>query len=173
MIRLAGEADLEAILRVKDEAVANLKADGVNQWQDGYPNAQMFLEDIRHKSLFVYDDGRIQGMCNLSLENDPSYANIYNGEWLSKNKKYLVIHRIAVSNASRGKGIGKAMFQFAIEYAKTNNAISIRIDTHRDNFRMRSLLSKLGFIECGIIYLVNYQNIDNQRIGYEYLITKV
>lgn len=171
MIRLARAEDIDGILKVKDEAVVGLKADGVNQWQDGYPNAQMFLDDIKNKTLFVNDDGMVRAMCNLSFAIDPSYEQIYDGAWLTNSTKYLVIHRIAVNKASVGKGIGTELFRFAFDYGSMNNARSIKIDTHKDNFRMRSILCKLGYEECGKIYLVNYHNTDNMRIAYELLIT--
>lgn len=170
MIRLAETKDLEGILKIKEEAVAALKKDGVNQWQDGYPNYQAFLNDINKKTLYVYEDGMILGVCNLSFEIDPSYDVIHDGEWLTDNSKYLVIHRIAVGANSVGKGIAASMFNFARDYARKNNAKSIKIDTHINNFRMRNLLIKLGFIECGKIFLLNYYNNDNMRLAYELII---
>jgi hypothetical protein len=40
---------------------------------------------------------------------------------------------------------------------------NIRIDTHRDNVPMLSLLDKSGFERCGIIYLKN----GDERIAFQ------
>ena len=171
MIRLAKVTDIEGILAVANDAIANLKADNVNQWQNGYPNREVFLNDIKNQTLFVYDDNGIQGICNLSLERDPSYDIIENGAWIT-NGNYLVIHRIAVSTKVIGSGVARQLFEFAIDYGQNNNVRSIRIDTHRDNKRMMGILRKVGFIKCGIIHLINYNDGDNSRDAYELLIDK-
>ena len=170
MVRLANINDINRILEIKDQAVLALKNDGVNQWQNGYPNYEVFINDIKNETLFVYDDSSVQGFCNLALEDDPSYEKIYEGEWLTKDSKYLVVHRIAVSTEALARGIASSMFNFAYEFAKKNKARSIRIDTHRNNSRMRKLVERLGYQECGIIYLLNSLDSDKTRIAYELLI---
>ena len=40
----------------------------------------------------------------------------------------------------------------------------LRIDTHTDNKVMQNLLKKLGFIRCGIIYVIED---DNPRYAFE------
>jgi RimJ/RimL family protein N-acetyltransferase len=169
MIRLARVADIEGILSVANDAIANLHADNVDQWQNGYPNKEVFLNDIKNQTLFVYEDKEIQGVCNLSLERDPSYDIIENGEWLT-NGKYLVIHRIAVSTKVIGKGVARKLFAFAIDYGRNNNVGSIRIDTHSNNKRMMGTLKNAGFIKCGVINLLNYNDGDSSRDAYEFLI---
>jgi ribosomal protein S18 acetylase RimI-like enzyme len=171
MIRLAKITDMDEILTVANDAIANLKADNVNQWQNGYPNKEVFLNDITNKTLFVYEDNGIQGICNLSLESDPSYDIIENGAWLT-NGKYLVIHRIAVSSNVIGKGVARKLFAFAIDYGLNNNIGSIRIDTHRDNIRMMGILKKMGFVKCGVINLLNYNDGDSSRDAYELSINR-
>ncbi|MBQ6671625.1 MAG: N-acetyltransferase, partial [Spirochaetales bacterium] len=46
------------------------------------------------------------------------------------------------------KGVG----EFCINWAY-GQCRHLRIDTHRDNTVMRSLLAKLGFVHCGTIYV--------------------
>ena len=79
----------------------------------------------------------------LEVAEDPTYAEIYEGSWLEENRPYGVVHRIA----SLGQGAGGFCLEWAL--AECGN---IRIDTHEANLPMRSLLKKLGYTYCGMIY---------------------
>ena len=127
------------------------------------------MNDIKNGTLYICIRDGVNGVCNLSLEKDPSYKVIHDGRWLTVDEKYLVIHRIAINPKMARSGLASEMFQYAIDYARISGAKSIRIDTHIDNFRMKNLLKKLNFIECGKIYLVNNDG-DNMRIAYELLV---
>ena len=91
--------------------------------------------------------------------------NIYNGQWLN-NGDYAVIHRIAVSEKAKGKGIASAIIKEVEGLCKENGVNSIKIDTHKDNISMQKLLEKNTFKYCGIIYLED----GSERIAFEKLI---
>lgn len=170
-IRQAEEKDLTEILEIVQDAVNLLKQNKVNQWQKGYPNKEVFINDINHKTLFVLDEERqVIGFCNLSKDSDPSYEKIYLGKWLTKINSYVTIHRLAVRKEYYHKGAAKMLLEFSEKYAKENNLISIRVDTHQDNIPMRKLLEKMGYLQCGIIHLIGYSDEDNERIAYEKLL---
>ena len=171
MIRKANINDIEKIMLVVDDAVTLLKNKGVNQWQNGYPNPAVFKNDISLGTLWVVElDGKLAGVCNLSMEKDESYEKIYEGKWLTNDSSYMVIHRIAVKKEFYNQGIAKLMFKFAEELAMKNNIKSIRIDTHKLNIPMNDILKKLGYVKCGIIYLVNSRDEDKTRVAYEKII---
>lgn len=67
------------------------------------------------------------------------------------------MHRLAGNGAA--KGIGACCLNWALERSK-----HLRVDTHEDNVVLQSLLTKLGFQYCGIIYVV--QDSD-PRLAYE------
>lgn len=83
----------------------------------------------------------------FAVENDVTYAEIYDGKWLT-DKPYGVVHRIA-SNG-KIKGVASFCLQWCFEQAE-----NIRIDTHRDNAVMRNVLQKNGYTYCGIIYIAD------------------
>ena len=90
------------------------------------------------------------------------------GNWKTKNNAtYGVIHRMAVSNKFRGKGIAKFIFFQCEQFLKQNNIKSMRIDTHEKNLGMQGLLKKLGYHYCGVIYLEN----NDKRLAFEKLIS--
>jgi ribosomal protein S18 acetylase RimI-like enzyme len=68
---------------------------------------------------------------------------------------YVVVHRIAVSDECRRKGIAKEILHYAEELCIEKGVSDIRIDTHCDNWAMRSLLKKMGYTHCGRITLTS------------------
>ena len=168
MIRKAKKNDIENIMKAINDAVNLLKDNNVNQWQNGYPNREVFTEDISKGTLWVVEkDDKIAGVCNICIDDDISYEKIYHGSWLTKGSSYMVIHRIAVKKEFYNQGIAKEMFMFAEKEAKKYNISSIRIDTHKFNIPMNQILTKFNYIRCGIIYLVNSRDEDKERVAYE------
>ena len=68
---------------------------------------------------------------------------------------YAVVHRIAVADACRRKGIAREILHYTEELCAERGIKDIRIDTHRDNLAMRSLLKKMGYSHCGRITLTS------------------
>ena len=166
MVRLAKYEDIKQILIIIQDAVTSLKEMNVDQWQNGYPNEEVIKNDIDKKQLFVLEeDGVVLGFEACILGVDTTYNIIYDGEWLS-DKPYLTIHRLAVLKSARRKNVAGKMIDYACEYAKKNNAFSLRIDTHNENIPMHNMVIKNGFVECGWIYLVS----GEKRNAYERLL---
>ena len=148
--RLSTIEDIPALLKLADEARAIMRSSGnINQWVNGYPSREVFVRDIEqgHGYVVTDDDGDLVATFAFIPSPEPTYAKIYEGQWLD-NDLYYVIHRIASTQNSHG------VLNEIIAYCFTITR-NIRIDTHRDNVIMRHLLKKLGFAYCGIIYLAD------------------
>ena len=61
---------------------------------------------------------------------------------------------------------GKSDFDRMADYEIRENIESLKIDTHEDNLGMQSLIKKLGYQYCGIIYT----NYDAKRLAFEKII---
>lgn len=159
IIRLAELREKDEILSIYDSARVFMRESGnPNQWAGKYPDEDTVLRDIENEKLYVCKENEdILAVFYYNVGIDPTYLKIYDGEWLD-DEPYGVIHRIAVSDKARGKGVAKVCFDFA--YDKCGN---VRIDTHRDNIPMQRALEKNGFTRCGIIYLAN----GDERIAYQ------
>ena len=103
----------------------------------------------------VEENGNVVATFMFSLDGEPTYAKIYEGEWLN-DAPYGVIHRIAV--AEQGRGI----IGFCIDEC-FKHCQNLRIDTHRDNIPMQRALKKFGFSYAGIIHLAS----GDERLAYE------
>lgn len=158
-IRNAVIEDLDAILSIYESARKFMRDVGnPNQWGTANPPQQKTLEDIGSRKLYVVcENDAILAVFFFDPSDDPTYEKIYHGTWLN-DKPYGVIHRIAVSDEARGRGVAGICFDFA--FAKCGN---LKIDTHRDNIPMQRSLKKHGFKECGTIHLAN----GDERIAYQ------
>ena len=146
-IRYARLEDLSEILPIYASARALMRRTGnLIQWAGGFPLRELLEEDIAAGKLYVCTDrGAIACVFYFSIEDDPTYQHIYHGTWL-RDGPYGVIHRIASAPNTHGAAT------FCLNWA-LSQAGAVRIDTHRDNIPMRSLLGKLGFTLCGDIRL--------------------
>lgn len=155
--------DIKDIMIIINEAKKYLNDQHINQWQDGYPNEDVFLDDIFNDRLYVVKkNNNIIGVFAL-INYEPTYDIIYEGNWLN-NDKYVAVHRIAVLNKYKGKGIAKYIFDYLKKKYK-----HLRVDTHELNKNMQRCLLKNNFKYCGIIYL-NKTESDNKRLAYEYFV---
>ena len=156
-------SDLDQIMTIVDEGKAWLKSQHVNQWQDGYPNRDTFINDIDLDRLYVIKENDEALAVFAITDYEPTYDKIYEGSWL-KDNDYIAVHRIAVSNKHKGKGIAAFMFNELKKKYK-----HIKVDTHEQNQNMNKCLLKNGISYRGIIYLAPNAESDNKRVAYEYL----
>lgn len=154
VIRLSTTADIDAIMACITDAQALLRSHGVDQWQDGYPTADIIRCDIARGESFVVTKGEdVVATAVISFAGEPTYKTI-EGEWKNDNP-YAVIHRLAVRSTSRGKGYAKAIFDYAEQLCAEDKITDLRVDTHADNRIMQRLLEELGYKYCGVITLLS------------------
>lgn len=159
MIRLAKKEEINRILEIYETAKIFMRENGnPTQWNDGYPEKELLLSDIKKGELFVLDEGAGICACFALIGGiDPTYGYIEGGSWLS-DSDYGTIHRIA------SDGTAKKVFQKAVSFAKKTYD-HIRVDTHEDNHPMQHVILKEGFSYRGIIYLEN----GDPRLAYEWM----
>lgn len=164
-LRLTTTNDLTAVMKIINQAKEYFKSQGINQWQDGYPNEQSIISDIDNQEAYVLEDeGKIVATVMISNHNEPCY-NYIEGKWL-QDDNYTVVHRIAIDNHQKGKGLAKIILDEAIKLHSSSH--SIRIDTHENNLSMQRFLTKYGFTYCGIIYLES----KDTRLAFEKIINQ-
>lgn len=160
-IRVSTEQDLQRIMEIYAYARkfmaehGNPRQWGATQW----PPRQLIRDDISHGASYVciHEDHIIGTFFYISGKDiEPAYAQIENGAWLD-DSPYGVVHRIATDGSVKGTGA------FCLNWAYQQCG-HLRIDTHGDNVVMQNLLSKLGFIHCGTIYV---EEDNDPRLAYE------
>ncbi len=164
-IRRGTPEDLPAIQRLYDLARAALKAQGVDQWQEGdYPGAADARLDMeRGQSYVLEDQGRILATACLAFGHEPTYDVIEQGAWGAQAETYGFLHRIAVDPAEKGKGAAGLLFDELKRQARERGISVIRGDTHRDNKPMQRAMEKAGLAYRGVIHLKD----GSERLAYE------
>jgi len=149
--RRAIPTEISQIWDILHQAILRRKADGSEQWQDGYPNPDVIQNDIDKNAAYVLTNGNtIIGYCAIFINDEPAYENIV-GKWVTQDD-FIVVHRLAVSENFLRKGYGNKIFDCIITFAISNNIFSIKADTNFDNIAMLKIFDKLGFIYCGEVY---------------------
>lgn len=157
------ESDLSEIMRIIQSAQDYFKSQGINQWQNGYPNENSILADIQNGNSYVLKEGEIiLGTMALIFGIEKTYETIHEGQW-HNDDDYAVIHRVAVSPLYKGKGISWDLMRQAEMACLELGVKTIRVDTHEINEPMKGLLKKLEYKYCGIIYLLDGQ----KRVAYD------
>jgi ribosomal protein S18 acetylase RimI-like enzyme len=164
--RRASPEDVDTLLSITAQASAFLAQQGVSQWQDGFPNRDVFLQDIQAGNCWLFThDGQPAGCVSLYMGPEPDYDAIQ-GQWLTQGD-YGTVHRLAVAEGYRGRGLATEMLTFMEDLLQGLGYPSVRVDTHRDNQPMRKLLKKQGYTRCGVVYLTDTVEEDNRRVAYE------
>lgn len=149
--RKATPADAPHIWIILQNAILRRKADGSNQWQDGYPNLEIVQNDIEKGIGYVLTNGKIiVGYAAVLINNEPAYENLQ-GEWLTHGD-FVVFHRVAIAEGYTGQNLSKKIIDFIEEFALANNIHSLKADTNYDNFAMMKIFEKAEFVFCGIVH---------------------
>ena len=144
-------ADGPAVVALYREAQAFLAAQGIDQWQDGYPNEETFQGDVaRGESWLLEEAGQVVATACLGLGREPTYDTIYQGAWGAEAPEYAFLHRIAVSGACKGKGAPSWFFR----------------ELERQNKIMQRVMEKNGLSCRGVIYLED----GGERLAFEKLL---
>lgn len=167
--KLAQPGHLEEMCRITAEAKSQLKRLGLDQWQKGYPSREIWEDDITNRTAWLaVEDERVLGVFAFQTTPDVSYGEI-DGKWLT-DTPYASMHRVCVSDDSKGKGVAGQMFAHGFEMARKLGFASVRIDTHPGNIPMQRALKKAGFVSCGTITLKGGCEDGDARIAFERLL---
>lgn len=163
-LRKAALEDGNAVVKLYEEAKGFLRSQGVDQWQDGYPNEETFRRDVAEGNAWVLEeDGQVVATAYLGIGREPTYAKIYEGDWAADPAEYAFLHRIAVAGSCKGKGAPGIFFRQLEKQARERGLSVIRGDTHRDNRIMQRVMEKNGLTCRGIIYLED----GSSRLAFE------
>jgi GNAT superfamily N-acetyltransferase len=153
--------DIERVWQIILQAKEQLHRMNRRQWQDGYPAVENIANDIANAYGYVLCGNKgVVAYGAVIFDGEPAYNHI-NGRWLS-NLPYAVVHRLAVADEVKNRGMATLFMQKVQELCKQKNIRSFRVDTNFDNLYMQKILSVLDFTYCGEIF---YDR--NQRKAYE------
>lgn len=150
--------DIDAVLTIVQQTIAEMKTYGNNQWDETYPLRDRFLQDLNNQTLYIAKSpenknsgSTIMGFIVIDAEEPDGYDTI---DWRS-NRPFLVIHRLAVSIHHRNQGIASALEAFACQLARNQDITYLKVDTHSTNQRMQQFLEHKGYVKTGAMITRN------------------
>jgi len=150
IIRPATANDVVPIMALVADVVPLMIAAGNFQWDNAYPNAEVFTEDIKLNQLWVAEiDGHIAGVSAITTDQDDEYADA----GLDITETAIVTHRLAVNIHFQGRGVAAALLQQAETEAINREIKVLRVDTNTANQATQKLFPKLGYTLAGEINL--------------------
>ena len=156
---------LEAAMKMIEDGRTYLKNQGLDQWQNGYPNKDSILADIQNNKGYFLTDGQhhLAYLC-MDFDGEPAYNDI-KGNWLTPaDAKYMVIHRLAANAEYRDKGLSSTLLHLAEQFCKEKGIKSIRMDTDPDNKIMQHIMKKASFTYCGTIWFAGGDKLAYEKI---------
>ena len=150
-IHKSAKADIVAVGAFYDGVVKYL-TEHVNypKWMYKiYPSESYAREMTEAGCLYVCCDGE-QIVAAFAINDDPQneYKKVVFSKTLAHGE-YLVIHALAVATELQGRGIGKQIVQFCIDFAREHGYKAIRLDVVPDNYPAKRLYEQCGFRYLG------------------------
>jgi len=164
IFRQTEEKDRGQVINLWRQAREYFRVQGIDQWQDGYPDEAELAADMEQGESYVLEEsGRVAATAFISFAGEPDYDVICGDGWLAE-APYGVVHRIAVDNDLKGQGLAGELLSHAVAMARERGIGGLRVDTHADNRSMRRMLEKNGFTYRGVICL---RRDGAARVAYE------
>ncbi len=155
--------EIDTAMEIINSAKAHLRAQGIDQWQTGYPDRECIEKDaLNQTGFFVVDDGIVLGYLCIDFTGEPAYE-LLNGSWAS-NQAYVVVHRMAFNTNARGKNLSSKVFELVEQMSIKKGVRYFRVDTDEDNKKMQHILTKNGFVYCGTIWFDNSEKIAFDKL---------
>jgi GNAT superfamily N-acetyltransferase len=150
-LRKATDEDKDRIWEILQQAIELRRRDGSDQWQNGYPNAEVVQHDIdRGYGHVLLSECHILAYVAIIFDGEPGYSAL-KGKWLS-DQDYVVIHRLAVAQDIKTKGMATMLMKQVEALAVARQIYSIKVDTNFDNKGMLRIFEKLNYQYCGEVY---------------------
>lgn len=138
-IRPATIGDLLTVQGILAEAAAWIATQGIEQWPEGGFPEEQTARRIRQGSVHLaFVSGEPVATITLDRWADPEF-------WDEPNGECGYVHRLAVRRSWAGRGIGKALLDWAGWRVAQDGGKWVRLDCMRDNERLHDFYRRLGF----------------------------
>ncbi|WP_019155579.1 GNAT family N-acetyltransferase [Robertmurraya massiliosenegalensis] len=146
MLRQGKIEDIDALMMIVKDTVTIMAEEQNDQWNDTYPNVEIFTEDVDNVALYVMEkSNNLIGSITVDQNEPLEYKGI---PWENEGPAYT-FHRLVVDPNERGSGIASQLIQHAEKIAIKNGVPYLRIDTYSLNRKAQRLFMKLGYKKAG------------------------
>ena len=150
MIRKALLKEIPTLMKLTRACAKKMKAEGIFQWNEHYPNEEAFIKDLERDELYVLiSEKPIVGCITISTLKDEEYEAV---KWLTPDANNIYIHRLAIHPKFQHRGFAKQLMDYAEDVAHKKNSASIRLDTFSKNVRNQKFYEARGYTKLDNIY---------------------
>jgi ribosomal protein S18 acetylase RimI-like enzyme len=147
-IKKVHAAGIALVMEIIRDAVQDMEAHGIHQWDEIYPGRTVFSADIAAGNLYgLWLDGSLAGIVVLNEDQSSEYQAVV---W-QDNGHPLVIHRLCIKPAFQGQGLARMLVMFAEEFARRHRFTSIRLDAFQQNPDALKLYDSLRYQRRGLV----------------------
>lgn len=138
------------VMALLEDVKKNMAEQGIDQWDELYPNERDIMSDIKDGTLtLVRQGGSLAAIYTLNRHQDNAYKF---GNFKDTSDGYLVLHRLCVHPDNQHTGIAAAALKHIEEEAKKEGVSSIRLDVFTKNPRAVKLYEQAGYEYAGDAY---------------------
>lgn len=146
---LGSEEDIDGVMTLVAACIADMRAAGIEQWDDVYPDRQMMLQDARDRTLYLASfQSDLVGVLVVNGWQNPEYSEV---PWTISAARVAVVHRLMVDPRHQGKGIARKLMHFAETLARGLGCDVVRLDAFSMNPRALHLYQRLGYHDAGCV----------------------
>jgi len=161
-IEFADKNDIDEVMILTEKINQDLLSIGMTQWNNGYPNEEVYLKDISLNSMYkmLNEQGQIIAIGSINKNQHPNFAE---ANWKDKSDTFRLIYRLGVDPEYQNKGLAGVMMDYLENVAIKEKATSIRLgalSTYEKvvNFYLKrnySIQDKKGFpVSKSVYYLM-------------------
>jgi ribosomal protein S18 acetylase RimI-like enzyme len=149
-IRLAEAGDVDAVMRLVRDCIAEMRRAGIEQWDDIYPDRATLLADAQEGALYLASHERepLVGCLVVNKYQNPEYAAV---PWTMSPARVAVVHRLMVDPRFQNRGIARELMRFAERRAGELACDVIRLDAFAANPSALRLYQRLGYHDAGSV----------------------
>ena len=144
-------AELPEIFAFYQTVIDDMHTRDLFQWTWGqYPREDILTGDVQDQSLFRLDlDGTLAAVFAVCIGQGVEYRDV---PW-QFGVNPACLHRVAVRPGVSGKGLGRAIVDFAKAEAVRLGCDCFRVDTYTQNTRALKLFAQTSLREAGTFHL--------------------
>ncbi|MBD5494215.1 MAG: GNAT family N-acetyltransferase [Lachnospiraceae bacterium] len=139
--------DIQDIETLITKAIAHMKENGIEQWDELYPTKDDFMDDIRNNQLTV---GCIENQIAVVFTINQAYDEEYeNGKWKEPEKSFNVVHRLCVHPKFQNMGIARQAMDYIEKQTLSEGKRAVRLDVYSKNTYANKLYLGRGYQKVG------------------------
>lgn len=135
--------DIDNISILISDAIKEMESKGIHQWDEKYPTAEDFRDDISKGYLYVVmEKEKLAAIYVISGESDDAYKTV---DWYYPNETAYILHRFCVSPDFQNRGLGKQILMHIEAQIKEMGYQSVRLDVFTENPYAQKLYRHNGY----------------------------